>query len=115
MRAQSMIATFALAAGCIPPDRATLAASSVAIACDFAQTAHSAFDGWNHSVEYNPLLRGRSGVFVVSYGIVSLGANALIWYFMPREWRAAYGATVTGWETAVLWENTGPTRGRWCW
>jgi hypothetical protein len=81
-----------LLAGCSlrTVNRATLAASTAALACDWSQTRAHAAAGWPDTHETNPIMGERPHPLSVdAYFATSVALNVAVWLAMPERWRSA--------------------------
>jgi hypothetical protein len=76
-------------------NRATLAASTAGLACDWAQTRSTAAGGWVNHHETNPMLGARPTTAQVdTYFVVAAIANTFVWLVMPQKLRSVVPAGV---------------------
>lgn len=106
-----------MAAGCTHVNRATLVASSLALACDFGQTYSAAADGWEPVAgrtarwEANPIMGPRPSASVTSaYFFTALLANAVTWALMPRKLKSVVPLGVLALEAGPVKSNLETTR-----
>jgi len=80
------MATVGLLGGCTGVNRAALVASTLALACDAAQTYRAADSGWMERYEENPILgRKPTTPTVLAYFTTAIVGNAVVWAVMPRS------------------------------
>lgn len=99
-----------LATGCTPLNRATLVASTVAIACDWGQTRSAASVGWmwmNHQKTEENVMLGPapSPAAVDMYFITALLANAMVYAALPKRFGWVSTAAVIGVQSSSIESN----------
>lgn len=102
-----------MVAGCTHTNRATLAASSLALACDWGQTMSVATTRWAPSdagrmprYEANPLLgRHPDASMVNAYFFTAMAANVLTWVLMPKQIKSAVPVAVLAVEYGPVTNN----------
>lgn len=99
-------------AGCAHMDVATLAASSLSLACDWGQTRSAADRGWVGHAEENAILGRRPTTMQVDmyFGVAAL-LNATLWAALPKGWRSAAPAALVGVEVDSIRHNIDTTSG----
>jgi hypothetical protein len=91
--------------GCASPlaSRATLVASTLALAADWSQTREMTDRGWTES---NPFMGEHPPGHVVDMYFVSVAAlNAIVYLAMPSRWKWVVPAAVLAVETKVAIDN----------
>lgn len=104
----------ALASACSlrAADRATLAVSAAALACDWSQTRSAASRGWSSQHEANPIMGERPSVGSVDgYFATVMVADALVWLALPERLRWLAPASVIGVEVQPVSHNLGTVGG----
>jgi hypothetical protein len=96
----------ALLCSCVHLDRAALASSTAALACDWGYTRSAASDGWRGFEESNPVLgRTPSPARVDAYFAIVAGLNTLAWFLTPPKLRAGLPAVVTAQQADAIANN----------
>lgn len=95
-------------------NRAALAASTAALACDWLQTRHAAEMDWRYGIENNPILGPAPHTSVVDGHFASAAVfNAIIWVVMPERWKWAVPTVITTAQVRTVANNVehGQTNG----
>lgn len=109
MCVKRLFAVLALMTGCtnVHVNRGALAMSTVALACDWAQTRRYAAQEWpDRTSETNPLIGAKPSTGVVdSYFIGAAAITALAWYLTPDRWRSVGPLVVIGVQAQAALRN----------
>jgi hypothetical protein len=82
---------------CKHVNRATLVASTAAVACDWGHTRSYAAAGWPGVHESNPIMGREPTTGTVDlYFAYAIAANALVWLAMPEKYRSVVPIAVLG-------------------
>jgi len=93
-------------------NRATLAASTVSLACDWGQTRSAAMAGWDGYHEENRMLGARPTTSQVdTYFVVAAIANTFVWLVMPKKLRSIVPVGVFAAQAHTIEGNRDTTPG----
>ena len=113
---KAIVLALVLSVGCanVHVNRATLIASTLALACDWAQTRAASSSGWVGFLESNPIMGDRPSTGMVDmYFAGALIANASAWALMPQRFRSAIPVGVVAIQQDAIRSNAGYGMG-WC-
>jgi hypothetical protein len=105
---RGILAVVMLVSGCanVHVNRATLIASSLALACDGLQTIRMADTGWTTTYEMNPLLgETPDGGVVGAYFTTAIALNAALWLVMPERYRSVAPVAITAMQATLIRDN----------
>lgn len=114
MRIACLIALALSACTSVHVNRATLIASTAAIACDWGQTYKAADDDWTRTVdgkrmplmEQNPVLGRTPDPGAVNvYFLSAIMINATAWLLTPARYRSVISGTVAALQTGSVVGN----------
>ena len=95
-----------IGSACSHVNRATLVASTAALACDWAQTRELAGDGWRTHRETNPMLGERPTTNVIdTYFLAAAIVNATVWAVMPERFRSVIAGGVAARQGLAIGRN----------
>lgn len=100
-------------AACTQINRATLAASTAALACDWAQTRSVAERGWGTQREVNPIMGPTpTATQVDSYFAVVALWNVALWMALPKRLKSVPPLAVMAVEYDPIHTNLSTTSDR---
>jgi hypothetical protein len=111
---KTLIIALALLSGCSFKNlnRATLAASTASLACDWGQTRSAASNHWKGRYEANPIMGTNPGTRTVdTYFASTVVLNAAIWYFIPEKLKSIIPGVVIGFQANTIAGNLDTTQG----
>jgi hypothetical protein len=111
---KTIVLVLVLVSGCSFKNlnRATLAASTASLACDWGQTRSAASNHWKGRYEANPIMGMNPSTGTVDvYFASTIAINAAIWYLMPEKLKSLLPVGVIGVQANTIAGNLDTTQG----